>query len=244
MLLVRQRVKPVCLSWSHLRSASTQPRNRKWTLPRPSALSARSEQVGPTSLQPPSKHIPVSPILDRLPRLPSSSSKQSVSGRLNEQSNPVARISTVKSAGKDWTTYKNAIKARYPSGWRPTRRISPEAIEGIKILHSQVSRLIFFRLKLFRDRNSQILNLGNFLKYLLKRFGAFSRANGNHPHRNKWSGRRDGRKDDNRKLQKQSLDGHFVNIQPLSVVIGTGLPGTGVGLTLLLRDACHMNPEV
>jgi hypothetical protein len=34
--------------------------------------------------------------------------------------------------------HKSTLKTRFPSGWHPSRRLSPEAIEGIKVLRNQV----------------------------------------------------------------------------------------------------------
>lgn len=37
-----------------------------------------------------------------------------------------------------WALRRIAIKNKYPEGWRPVRRISPEAVDGIRVLHKQV----------------------------------------------------------------------------------------------------------
>ncbi len=37
-----------------------------------------------------------------------------------------------------WQTQKRALRAKFPEGWRPRRRLSPDAIEGIRALHQQL----------------------------------------------------------------------------------------------------------
>jgi len=39
---------------------------------------------------------------------------------------------------KAWVSRKASIKSKYPEGWQPSRRISPEAMQGIRIFHKQV----------------------------------------------------------------------------------------------------------
>ncbi|KAI0542036.1 hypothetical protein GGR58DRAFT_453763 [Xylaria digitata] len=48
------------------------------------------------------------------------------------------------SAGEDrgppkesWQIQKEALKEKFPEGWRPRKRLSPDALEGIRALHSQ-----------------------------------------------------------------------------------------------------------
>ncbi|KAI0479227.1 hypothetical protein GGR56DRAFT_634038 [Xylariaceae sp. FL0804] len=38
---------------------------------------------------------------------------------------------------EDWQIQKDALKERFPEGWRPHKRLSPDALEGIRALHSQ-----------------------------------------------------------------------------------------------------------
>ncbi|KAI1083948.1 hypothetical protein F5B20DRAFT_359949 [Whalleya microplaca] len=38
---------------------------------------------------------------------------------------------------ENWRIQKEALKAKFPEGWNPRKRISPEAMEGIRALHAQ-----------------------------------------------------------------------------------------------------------
>jgi hypothetical protein len=40
-----------------------------------------------------------------------------------------------------WAAHKNTLWKRFPYGWRPDRKVSPEAMEGIRTLHRQVCNL-------------------------------------------------------------------------------------------------------
>lgn len=52
---------------------------------------------------------------------------------------PKSRPPKVSKAGiEQWQARKLALKEKYSEGWRPGRRISPEAMEGIRILKKQV----------------------------------------------------------------------------------------------------------
>ncbi|KAL1855793.1 Required for respiratory growth protein 9 mitochondrial [Diaporthe australafricana] len=37
----------------------------------------------------------------------------------------------------DWAKQKAALKQKFPDGWRPPKRLSPDALEGIRVLHQQ-----------------------------------------------------------------------------------------------------------
>ena len=37
-----------------------------------------------------------------------------------------------------WAVRKNAIRKRFPEGWSPVRKLSPDAMEGVRILYKQV----------------------------------------------------------------------------------------------------------
>ncbi|KAI0422284.1 hypothetical protein F5X98DRAFT_325510 [Xylaria grammica] len=39
--------------------------------------------------------------------------------------------------GEEWQIQKKALKEKFPEGWRPRKRLSPDALEGIRALHSQ-----------------------------------------------------------------------------------------------------------
>lgn len=36
-----------------------------------------------------------------------------------------------------WLKQKQALKQKFPEGWRPPKRLSPDALEGIRVLHQQ-----------------------------------------------------------------------------------------------------------
>ncbi|KAI7788666.1 mitochondrion organization and biogenesis protein [Diaporthe eres] len=36
-----------------------------------------------------------------------------------------------------WLKQKEALKQKFPEGWRPPKRLSPDALEGIRVLHQQ-----------------------------------------------------------------------------------------------------------
>ncbi|KAI0436686.1 hypothetical protein F4803DRAFT_541383 [Xylaria telfairii] len=40
--------------------------------------------------------------------------------------------------GEEWRIQKKALKEKFPEGWRPRKRLSPDAIEGIRALHKQL----------------------------------------------------------------------------------------------------------
>ncbi|KAI1745430.1 hypothetical protein F4680DRAFT_402159 [Xylaria scruposa] len=38
---------------------------------------------------------------------------------------------------EDWQIQKQALKEKFPEGWRPRKRLSPDALDGIRALHTQ-----------------------------------------------------------------------------------------------------------
>jgi hypothetical protein len=38
---------------------------------------------------------------------------------------------------EDWQIQKGALKEKFPEGWRPRKRLSPDALDGIRALHAQ-----------------------------------------------------------------------------------------------------------
>ncbi|KAI1781010.1 hypothetical protein F4818DRAFT_397480 [Hypoxylon cercidicola] len=38
---------------------------------------------------------------------------------------------------EDWQVQKSALREKFPSGWSPRKRLSPDALEGIRALHAQ-----------------------------------------------------------------------------------------------------------
>jgi hypothetical protein len=117
MIRIQQQQRPIFLSFYASKPCinrlySDKPRNRKWELPPSFATSA-----------PPANRQPVSPLR---PVTDSPSINQTrESGEL-----------------ESWLARKIALKNKYPEGWRPSRKLSPEAIEGIRILHRQVDTCI------------------------------------------------------------------------------------------------------
>ena len=164
LALLRPRPGPVKASFSFARSLSGPSRNRTWSLPSPSPSSTisdtnASEQRGapPVRRQPQKKiskitrdtnvktwaetrKIPQGHLRNnvqlkphkpaRRDTLSAASAKPGSSGKRTEKSDEA------------WVARKAALKAKYPEGWRPGRKISPEAMEGIRILHRQVNFLL------------------------------------------------------------------------------------------------------
>ncbi|PHH61990.1 hypothetical protein CDD81_7681 [Ophiocordyceps australis] len=38
----------------------------------------------------------------------------------------------------EWKKQKEALKVKFPEGWRPLRRLSPDAMKGVRALHAQL----------------------------------------------------------------------------------------------------------
>jgi hypothetical protein len=137
------------------RSLSLPSRNRTWNLPSPSSSlndsdSSRCSKPQGEPLLPQSKKISqntrrgkASQIsVTRLatdaqhtgfhPRNHAGGDMQSTSAK------PTNHMKTKGKSDESWVARKAALRARYPEGWKPVRKISPEAMEGIRILHRQV----------------------------------------------------------------------------------------------------------
>ena len=51
---------------------------------------------------------------------------------------PVTKLSdTDRELPEEWRRHRLAIKAAYPSGWQPPKKISREAMDGLRLLHRQ-----------------------------------------------------------------------------------------------------------
>ena len=142
------------------RSLSGQARNRTWNLPSPSAtplgsdvLDSPSQRARPSPQAPRKKskpsrdtHVKTSTKSRQSPKLPSRDNIQHVAAKSTKQAkhtprNIVPSKPIIPKPDTPWAAHKAALKAKYPEGWSPGRKISPEAMEGIRILHRQVSNL-------------------------------------------------------------------------------------------------------
>ncbi|KXH64177.1 mitochondrion organization and biogenesis protein [Colletotrichum salicis] len=61
--------------------------------------------------------------------------KQATSKRPLEEQDPDAE--EAKPKRENWQLQKEALKKKFPGGWNPRKRLSPDAIAGIKALHAQ-----------------------------------------------------------------------------------------------------------
>lgn len=142
------------------RSLSGQARNRTWNLPNPSAtplasdvLDSPSQRASPSTQAPrkrskPSRdtHVKASTKSRQSPEVPLKEDIRDVVGKSTKQTkhtprNIVPSKPISPKPDTPWAAHKAALKAKYPKGWSPGRKISPEAMEGIRILHRQVSLL-------------------------------------------------------------------------------------------------------
>jgi hypothetical protein len=178
MNLVLQRwvSSPQCRAqWIH--SLSEKSRNRKWELPNPTnhlnpplknPSSSTSITAKPTQQQP-VKHARLenSKALGNTRHLSavrkSSSNHEPSDGRIQQTklggstpfSNPLSQVTVEgrrprvsKADLEPWLARKLALKEKFQEGWRPGRRISPEAMEGIRILKKQVPQCVWISINL------------------------------------------------------------------------------------------------
>ncbi len=151
-----------------IRFLSENSRNRKWELPNPTNHSNLphknpSSSTSPTAIPPqkqsvkhallesnkasantrhltaprelPSKHISSDHRIQTT-KLDGSTLFKKLSSRPSVRSLRPPKIS--KAGLEPWLARKLTLKEKYSEGWRPGRRISPEAMEGIRILKKQV----------------------------------------------------------------------------------------------------------
>ncbi|KAM0286097.1 hypothetical protein ACHAQH_001105 [Verticillium albo-atrum] len=64
---------------------------------------------------------------------PSFSAKKAASEGESEQS----RTTQPQHRRENWQLQKDALKKKFPEGWRPMKRLSPDAVAGIRALHAQ-----------------------------------------------------------------------------------------------------------
>ena len=69
----------------------------------------------------------------------SSDSKKEVE---NSKSSPSSKVSNLEEGQQRrkrpaWAIYKEALKKKFPEGWNPRKKVSPDAMEGIRALHAQ-----------------------------------------------------------------------------------------------------------
>lgn len=49
----------------------------------------------------------------------------------------VRPVKTEEEDSKEWKTQRDALRAKFPEGWESPKRLSPEALEGIRAMHAQ-----------------------------------------------------------------------------------------------------------
>lgn len=124
------------------RLLSDKPRKRTWILPaiesnnpsstslsKPTLKQANPRQIQPTSKAPSAKMV-FTPF----------ASKKNTQLRTTSKPSPVSTSKTIQPTSEvaDWRARKIALKKKYPEGWNPTKKISPDAMEGIRILRKHV----------------------------------------------------------------------------------------------------------
>jgi hypothetical protein len=107
---------------------SEKKRNKKWSLP--SVNLHRS--TGPS--------ISVATSTPKTRRHNAAQSRATSNSFLPKQTQPRSILKSEAPQRKleDWAARKIALKQKYPGGWKPTKRLSPDAMDGIRILHRQV----------------------------------------------------------------------------------------------------------
>lgn len=128
------------------RCICTGPRNRKWNLPLPNAAEPSSPQG---SCKPHHVHNDLGSVPSLRPQMNNALDFRNVYDNHRKNLTCLSDISAVRQnqtatstesslSTKDWRAHRHATKLKYPQGWHPTRRISPEAMEGIRVFHRQV----------------------------------------------------------------------------------------------------------
>lgn len=102
------------------RLLTDKPRNRKWNLP-----PVKSDNSSSPANRNRSDPSPVRPTLQAYPIK-------------KAQTYPASKNNPPSRKLEDWAARKLALKQKYPEGWKPAKRLSPDAMEGIRILHRQV----------------------------------------------------------------------------------------------------------
>lgn len=71
------------------------------------------------------------------PESPASSSKSSRNWRENKSRSPVATQQYPKKTKREpWQVQKDALKEKFQDGWNPQKKLSPDAVDGIRQLHA------------------------------------------------------------------------------------------------------------
>ena len=121
--MIQRRIPRVLsLNSAKKRLLSDKPRRRKWSLPPilPSPITLSTRKINPCTRE----------------SRPTSSQLSSPSSKAGKPSHEHPKLD-------GWAVQKSALKKKYPGGYHPLRKkVSPDAIEGIRILHRQVSACI------------------------------------------------------------------------------------------------------
>lgn len=118
------------------RFLSNKPRNRKWNLP-PIQVKLRSDTSSirtSTSTNKLTSPQHVRPVLETPPL------SKTIDCSTTKLEKSLARTERLE----QWAVRKIALKQRFPEGWKPRKRLSPDAMEGIRILHKQVCSLVSY----------------------------------------------------------------------------------------------------
>jgi len=126
MCMIRRRILLLqTLNSCKTRLLSDKPRQRKWSLPPivPNSIVSNlpSNNISRTTKK--AAHANDSRSTIRLPHAPSGTALKS---------------STKRPELESWAVQRLVLKQKYPKGYHPFRKVSPDAIEGIRILHRQV----------------------------------------------------------------------------------------------------------
>lgn len=118
------------------RFLSNKPRNRKWNLP-PIQVKLHSDTSSirtSTSTKKLTSQQHVSPVLEAPPLSKTTACSTTKPEKPRAQTKRLER----------WAVRKIALKQKFPEGWKPGKRLSPDAMEGIRILHKQVCVLVSY----------------------------------------------------------------------------------------------------
>lgn len=112
------------------RFLSNKPRNRKWNLP-PAQVKLDSDTSSILASAATKIPIHTQGIKSGLKALRPSEATACSTTKPNKLPSRTKRL-------ENWAARKIALKRKFPEGWRPGKRLSPDAMEGIRILHRQV----------------------------------------------------------------------------------------------------------
>ncbi|RYC59329.1 hypothetical protein CHU98_g6868 [Xylaria longipes] len=56
---------------------------------------------------------------------------------IKEDAKPQPSEETYAAQREEWQIQKRALREKFPEGWRPRKRLSPDALDGIRALHTQ-----------------------------------------------------------------------------------------------------------